>query len=1312
MNARLLIGMLAVLAATSAMRASGGEYEGIDCNEDFFEPPYEFYSIGGVEPADVELIMSMTEQQVLAAMPDQVPRIHTGCPDCHAHKDERNWMDHGERGQLRHIWYWDYNPLEPDKITCKLCGESYPGNKKYPQKTTQTFQTPLGEKIEVRSYFDPGKKDKSAGKKPKHYYMDGALDTAQWYWMRQQMLDLARLYMKTGEEKYAERSLLIFNAYCEVFPDFLMATGYGRDYSTPRSDGSWSRESTRSHRRGSGDGDWRHMDPTLEMLEDSEALKNSAKRFGMDLRKKHQQNVKAFIHNKWRCPPERIGKQPEPKKSADDWSMEVGQQSAPGISPDDRRNRNIPKIRHRIRNWELFPYLTYAVDGGYFEGLGYASIQYLDNMSMLDLNGYTDPADYEVPAGEKRYKNYHYPRGPFETFHRRMYSLPERLRMPDGYQVTGNDMGRGYTSSTFFTRDPRESSEHLNLPGMKHVMLGDGRGDEQVQLHVGFGHATHHSHADTPAIQLWAHGRYLLDDITYPKHALRAAYSSLLVHNAVVADGESHAARLTDGDVTLYQPNLPGLAAVKVDARRRYVGAMDTDARTLMLVTTDTAHPYVIDLYQVTGGRTKDYMLRAPTRFDFDVKYNIPLEAKMPKSKSMKDIKPFRHYQVFTGVKEGDASDGFMLTYDIKDPEDGVAAGLRHHFAGGENMTAYSTGLPQNSEAHGRTPWHECKQWPQLVLRHEGEDSVFVAVHEPYKGAPQITRVEFAKPYEPGDKFVALKIHLKDRVDRAIIALGDEPVDAAFDGMKMNGRIGFVAGTGDKADAYLIGGKHLSDRLTGVELGQPEPLYEGRITASFRKWDGDDFDGFVLEGGELPAAGDALEGEWVFISNHGELREVPDLVGIGREPFDTHHRNDTYDSPKKQKQKEFFFNESGIGVCAEIEKVVVRKDGTTYLYTKQDHGIEARNGYCREFFRPQREVFGAPTTFRIITDASTQGRPSVRPAGGAYMDPVTVQLATPADGGKVEYAFIPHDRDVPVGSERWQTGESVKLSETGELRVRSVSPRGIRTPFADVYEFSFKDSAAEVKVADLEPGLMRQTYVLEMADQATYDRLKAAGELDLPGRNLNRPFSGMFDMIYPDAKPFVGEYLNKVESVQEPQMRDFVQQYAFNGGYYGRLQFNGYIEAPRDGVYTLHYRPDHDGYLKLNGRLLCDYDGNIGEPVARVFKVALEKGLHELEFDYQVKRANFDRWYSFAEFEWEGPGMSRRPLCASKLYHDPALLAERAGHTRPLQDIEVPRNIEYAGRQLWDSREEALKTSRERRYINDDESYKGKVRQN
>ena len=113
----------------------------------------------------------------------------------------------------------------------------------------------------------------------------------------------------------------------------------------------------------------------------------------------------------------------------------------------------------------------------------------------------------------------------------------------------------------------------------------------------------------------------------------------------------------------------------------------------------------------------------------------------------------------------------------------------------------------------------------------------------------------------------------------------------------------------------------------------------------------------------------------------------------------------------------------------------------------------------------------------------------------------------------------------------------------------------------------------------------------------------------------------------------------------------------------------------------------------------------------RVYKLALKKGLHALEFDYQIKRADFGRWRSYAEFEWEGPGLKRRELRETDLYHSPAKLKQLAAKVQPLQPRTSPPEAAYEGRPLWYTKEDALKLSIERKYINVPENKGLKVRQ-
>lgn len=142
----------------------------------------------------------------------------------------------------------------------------------------------------------------------------------------------------------------------------------------------------------------------------------------------------------------------------------------------------------------------------------------------------------------------------------------------------------------------------------------------------------------------------------------------------------------------------------------------------------------------------------------------------------------------------------------------------------------------------------------------------------------------------------------------------------------------------------------------------------------------------------------------------------------------------------------------------------------------------------------------------------------------------------------------------------------------------------------------------------------------------------------------------------------------KVSVSNDPDARTFVQNFVFNGNYFGRVQYNGYLKVPEDGIYTLYFRPDHDGYLKIDGRMISNYSGYIRTMVPRVYKLTLKEGMHSLEFDYQIKRADFGRWYVMAEFEWEGPAFERQPSCQAELYHSPESLSQLAGEVRPLQE--------------------------------------------
>lgn len=1280
--------------------------------------PMQIYQMDGVTPKDVEKIMSMTDEQIVAALPVQTPRIHTGCPNCHAHKKELTWMDYGERGQLRHIWYWDYDPLKPNQISCMLCKEVYPNNPKFPETHIEEIKNPSGEVFKIKSYFVKGEPDSPYGsqQRDKKYYMDGALDTARWYWLRDQMRNLARLYHLTKDEKYAEKALVIFNGYCDRFPSFVMCSGYGRNYS------SWKgrrKRNTRAHRRASGDGDWRHMWPVYDLLYNSEAMKNSKAKYGQDLREKYIKNVVNYCNDTGKPLSPEVIAENRKKKLAE--PIKGGQQSAPHPDKWDIINNDTEMLRRVIKTWEQFPFQTFAVDGGYYEGLGYGSIQLMATVGFRNMNGYSDPEDYTPPPGEKKYKNFQYPTGEYEKFYQRALEIHEALRLPNGQKVMFND-GSGSTSATFIKRDPLKRAISINRPGIEHIILADGEGEDMVQAHIGFGNATWHSHTDTLGLQLWGQGHYLLDDITYPKHRQRANYSSNRYHNTVVIDGRGQATNMGDGDVVLYEPNLPGFQVVKVDAPRAHVGLADIYSRQLMLVTTDPKHPYVIDVFRIKGGKVKDYMLLSATKHKTKASYSLPLE-KMEGKAPLIDFS--KRYEAFNHMSKGDGSKDFTVTYEIQDPKPypksigNGKVGTKHYFVGDKNTTVFKTQIPSNNALFkgGYKELHEFPdQWPFTIVRHEGEETVFAVVHEPFKEKPVIKSV---KRMKSPNETLALQIDLPNRTDKLLMSLSDEPVKAACAGMVLDGKVGFVAQAKDgKADAYLIGGTSFTDKASKTNLTQKIGEFSGKIVKSTRLWDGGAFDGFLLEGDNLPPAGDELAGSWIQLENRGKMSVVPSRRHCFRAPFREgttrekameqalapgDKRNPNKNIEEAKKRVEFFFDRSGIETTVEIAKVI-KKDGQTWLLTKRDHGIriDGKKKFAGEVFMPGREVSGKDTTFSIVRGISNQAKPVVKPAGGAFMGAIKVTMTTPAPKGKIEYAFV-KDGSKP----HWQVYiNPLNIKKDGQLRVRGIAYDGIKKPLADSYEFSFAKSAATVDAGKLKPGLIAETKILHVAgeippelkgkekevmqaDQKVQSGVKKP-DFDLPGKNDYQYFDNLYVKFHV-LEYYDGEYTANVEVQPQGSIKDLIEKYHANGTYYGRKVFSGYIKVPESGIYTFYFRRNQDGYLKIDDKLLLDYHGYIGEPIAQQVKVPLTKGLHPIEFCVQLKPSRVPGWSKEFELSWSGPGLKRRDMNESDYLYDPAKLATLEKQVKPLQKRNKRPAVEYAGQPLFVSHEEAAR---------------------
>jgi pectate lyase len=96
--------------------------------------------------------------------------------------------------------------------------------------------------------------------------------------------------------------------------------------------------------------------------------------------------------------------------------------------------------------------------------------------------------------------------------------------------------------------------------------------------------------------------------------------------------------------------------------------------------------------------------------------------------------------------------------------------------------------------------------------------------------------------------------------------------------------------------------------------------------------------------------------------------------------------------------------------------------------------------------------------------------------------------------------------------------------------------------------------------------------------------------------------------------------------------------------YYYGLKFTGYVDAPRDGLYTFYGRSTDQSQLAIDGRVLVRTQSRKREISGRVL---LRKGLHAFEastyFDAPSTRVFV--------ISYEGPGIAEQPIPAAALFH-------------------------------------------------------------
>ncbi len=155
--------------------------------------------------------------------------------------------------------------------------------------------------------------------------------------------------------------------------------------------------------------------------------------------------------------------------------------------------------------------------------------------------------------------------------------------------------------------------------------------------------------------------------------------------------------------------------------------------------------------------------------------------------------------------------------------------------------------------------------------------------------------------------------------------------------------------------------------------------------------------------------------------------------------------------------------------------------------------------------------------------------------------------------------------------------------------------------------------------------------------------LELEGKLDLPASaQPERPIPGLTYQYYegqwdkfPDFASIAAKRSGKIENFAFPQERT---------GDNFALQYDGYLQAPVDGPYTLSLTADDGARLYLDGKeLIVNDDQPSGSEVSG--SVLIRSGYHKIQVKY------FQRsWGSALRVDIEGPGLAKQEIPASMLF--------------------------------------------------------------
>ena len=391
-------------------------------------------------------------------------------------------------------------------------------------------------------------------------------------------------------------------------------------------------------------------------------------------------------------------------------------------------------------------------------------------------------------------------------------------------QSTGNEY-------TLFRRDPdldfsgveplAPSSRSVVRPDVGWAILRTGDGPSDAALMIDYGpHGGGHGHPDRLNIIYYDYGKELVTDLGYLGwgHRYHLWMRSAASHNHVIVDGKPQGG--AGGMLEAFCGEGPVQVAI-CSAPKVYAGVTDTYRRYVLLVDGGGGERYVVDLFEVKGGKDHQYVFHAdgetftPPALEFeDVQRSALGEARTG-------------YTWLKGLKAAPAPGTFTCEW-VSDEKRRLGTRL-HVLAGPHTELIYgkAPGLRNRSR-----PFDEVDLYP-VYVRRPGPHNRFVAVIEAFEGESAPSRVRELEVTTKTGRATGVEVRRGERTD--IVVIADETAAAgemtlpAYPDVRFTGRMAFVSLRGNAPTMlWMIGGELLAYGDTSL---RSTARYEGRIAA-------------------------------------------------------------------------------------------------------------------------------------------------------------------------------------------------------------------------------------------------------------------------------------------------------------------------------------------------------------------------------------------------------------------------------------------------------------------------------------------------